>query len=169
MQSVFFFFLMIRRPPRSTQGVSSAASDVYKRQGINAEYMGNHNQGIKVYPPSERVFDASIPEEDRWLNYEFYWKSAVQKLFFKKVTDEKLAKEISIIAEKAYMALKGCCYGRVDIRQDNATGKLYVLELNSVPNLGFESSSHYLLDEAGYHTEDLIEEIFYYGKRHYQK
>ena len=28
-----FFFLMIRRPPRSTQGVSSAASDVYKRQG----------------------------------------------------------------------------------------------------------------------------------------
>eukprot|EP00831_Metopus_contortus_P027653 TRINITY_DN23193_c0_g1_i2.p1 TRINITY_DN23193_c0_g1~~TRINITY_DN23193_c0_g1_i2.p1 ORF type:complete len:143 (+),score=30.51 TRINITY_DN23193_c0_g1_i2:66-494(+) len=28
------FFLMIRRPPRSTQGVSSAASDVYKRQSI---------------------------------------------------------------------------------------------------------------------------------------
>eukprot|EP00831_Metopus_contortus_P048075 TRINITY_DN3902_c0_g1_i2.p1 TRINITY_DN3902_c0_g1~~TRINITY_DN3902_c0_g1_i2.p1 ORF type:complete len:261 (-),score=30.25 TRINITY_DN3902_c0_g1_i2:36-818(-) len=28
----FVFFLMIRRPPRSTQGVSSAASDVYKRQ-----------------------------------------------------------------------------------------------------------------------------------------
>ncbi|GAB5802461.1 hypothetical protein JMUB7516_27390 [Staphylococcus aureus] len=28
-------FLMIRRPPRSTQGVSSAASDVYKRQTSN--------------------------------------------------------------------------------------------------------------------------------------
>ena len=26
------FFLMIRRPPRSTQSRSSAASDVYKRQ-----------------------------------------------------------------------------------------------------------------------------------------
>ena len=26
---------MIRRPPRSTQGVSSAASDVYKRQDVN--------------------------------------------------------------------------------------------------------------------------------------
>ena len=26
---------MIRRPPRSTQGVSSAASDVYKRQGAD--------------------------------------------------------------------------------------------------------------------------------------
>ena len=27
-----FFFLMFRRPPRSTQSRSSAASDVYKRQ-----------------------------------------------------------------------------------------------------------------------------------------
>ncbi len=29
---LMFFFLMIRRPPRSTQSRSSAASDVYKRQ-----------------------------------------------------------------------------------------------------------------------------------------
>eukprot|EP00831_Metopus_contortus_P002875 TRINITY_DN11072_c0_g1_i4.p1 TRINITY_DN11072_c0_g1~~TRINITY_DN11072_c0_g1_i4.p1 ORF type:complete len:112 (+),score=19.83 TRINITY_DN11072_c0_g1_i4:56-391(+) len=33
---VIFFFLMIRRPPRSTQGVSSAASDVYKRQVLES-------------------------------------------------------------------------------------------------------------------------------------
>eukprot|EP00825_Cyclidium_porcatum_P011404 TRINITY_DN15853_c0_g1_i1.p5 TRINITY_DN15853_c0_g1~~TRINITY_DN15853_c0_g1_i1.p5 ORF type:complete len:121 (-),score=19.33 TRINITY_DN15853_c0_g1_i1:632-994(-) len=30
--SFCFFFLMIRRPPRSTHCISSAASDVYKRQ-----------------------------------------------------------------------------------------------------------------------------------------
>ena len=30
---MMFFFLMIRRPPRSTLDRSSAASDVYKRQG----------------------------------------------------------------------------------------------------------------------------------------
>ena len=29
-----FFFLMIRRPPGSTQSRSSAASDVYKRQAM---------------------------------------------------------------------------------------------------------------------------------------
>ena len=34
--SCFFFFLRIRRPPRSTQSRSSAASDVYKRQGQGA-------------------------------------------------------------------------------------------------------------------------------------
>src|SRR5450756_3120015 len=31
-ENIWFFFLMIRRPPRSTQSRSSAASDVYKRQ-----------------------------------------------------------------------------------------------------------------------------------------
>src|SRR5678816_2130229 len=31
---LFIFFLMIRRPPRSTLDRSSAASDVYKRQGV---------------------------------------------------------------------------------------------------------------------------------------
>ena len=34
-----FFFLMIRRPPRSTLDRSSAASDVYKRQGYQNSLM----------------------------------------------------------------------------------------------------------------------------------
>ena len=35
-----FFFLMIRRPPRSTLDRSSAASDVYKRQVFAFELVG---------------------------------------------------------------------------------------------------------------------------------
>ena len=34
---MFFFFLMIRRPPRSTLDRSSAASDVYKRQALEKD------------------------------------------------------------------------------------------------------------------------------------
>eukprot|EP00825_Cyclidium_porcatum_P019495 TRINITY_DN22130_c0_g1_i1.p3 TRINITY_DN22130_c0_g1~~TRINITY_DN22130_c0_g1_i1.p3 ORF type:complete len:143 (+),score=41.15 TRINITY_DN22130_c0_g1_i1:46-474(+) len=44
-----FFFQMIRRPPRSTHCISSAASDVYKRQGINAEYMGLNLLPVTLY------------------------------------------------------------------------------------------------------------------------
>ena len=36
------FFLMIRRPPRSTLDRSSAASDVYKRQGVAGDGDGGH-------------------------------------------------------------------------------------------------------------------------------
>ena len=35
---MFVFFLMIRRPPRSTLDRSSAASDVYKRQVLVPNY-----------------------------------------------------------------------------------------------------------------------------------
>ena len=38
--SPFFFFLMIRRPPRSTLDRSSAASDVYKRQPLRGLVRG---------------------------------------------------------------------------------------------------------------------------------
>ena len=37
IRSSLFFFLMIRRPPRSTLDRSSAASDVYKRQPRGAD------------------------------------------------------------------------------------------------------------------------------------
>ena len=38
--AVVLFFLMIRRPPRSTQSRSSAASDVYKRQPTPSSFSG---------------------------------------------------------------------------------------------------------------------------------
>ena len=38
-----FFFLMIRRPPRSTLDRSSAASDVYKRQPIDIVKVFHYN------------------------------------------------------------------------------------------------------------------------------
>ena len=47
-----FFFLMIRRPPRSTLDRSSAASDVYKRQvlGFTVNFQGGGGRYIpEVY------------------------------------------------------------------------------------------------------------------------
>ena len=40
-----FFFLIIRRPPRSTQSRSSAASDVYKRQVLPFEQLIKRSAG----------------------------------------------------------------------------------------------------------------------------
>ena len=46
---MLFFFLMIRRPPRSTQSRSSAASDVYKRQvqARDGEKIDNMDQALQ--------------------------------------------------------------------------------------------------------------------------
>jgi len=47
-----FFFLMIRRPPRSTHCISSAASDVYKRQGLRKEELLTFPVGCVSAPHS---------------------------------------------------------------------------------------------------------------------
>ena len=49
MGRVFFFFLMIRRPPRSTLDRSSAASDVYKRQLQEYLDFGLHGWAMSRY------------------------------------------------------------------------------------------------------------------------
>ena len=46
---------MIRRPPRSTQGVSSAASDVYKRQVVVGTSMGGYIAASFAMAHPERV------------------------------------------------------------------------------------------------------------------
>eukprot|EP00831_Metopus_contortus_P006647 TRINITY_DN12553_c0_g1_i3.p1 TRINITY_DN12553_c0_g1~~TRINITY_DN12553_c0_g1_i3.p1 ORF type:complete len:353 (+),score=75.47 TRINITY_DN12553_c0_g1_i3:115-1173(+) len=50
---------MIRRPPRSTQGVSSAASDVYKRQIIGCTVLGcsksKESQNLTVQNPNKII------------------------------------------------------------------------------------------------------------------
>eukprot|EP00658_Telonema_sp_P-2_P027715 TRINITY_DN21357_c0_g1_i2.p1 TRINITY_DN21357_c0_g1~~TRINITY_DN21357_c0_g1_i2.p1 ORF type:complete len:228 (+),score=30.65 TRINITY_DN21357_c0_g1_i2:55-738(+) len=43
-----FFFLMIRRPPRSTLSSSSAASDVYKRQGLYSLDFGLFKRRVTI-------------------------------------------------------------------------------------------------------------------------
>ena len=60
-----FFFVMIRRPPRSTQGRSSAASDVYKRQVMLLSTGGNPLGAATTYgwdEPTVQVMVRGVPE-----------------------------------------------------------------------------------------------------------
>ena len=55
--SISVFFLMIRRPPRSTLDRSSAASDVYKRQVQELAFRGMLRSG---WEGSENVYSAAL-------------------------------------------------------------------------------------------------------------
>ena len=57
---------MIRRPPRSTLDRSSAASDVYKRQGLRsggfeARFAGGAHRLQELYPRIRDVVEAVLP------------------------------------------------------------------------------------------------------------
>ena len=55
-----FFFLMIRRPPRSTLDRSSAASDVYKRQ----DFLPGPARGIGCRDLAAQAADGTGREEE---------------------------------------------------------------------------------------------------------
>ena len=58
-----FFFLMIRRPPRSTQSRSSAASDVYKRQVQQVIDAAQHHGRVVALAGYSMVKTAEIAKE----------------------------------------------------------------------------------------------------------
>eukprot|EP00825_Cyclidium_porcatum_P049627 TRINITY_DN8626_c0_g1_i1.p1 TRINITY_DN8626_c0_g1~~TRINITY_DN8626_c0_g1_i1.p1 ORF type:complete len:110 (+),score=35.69 TRINITY_DN8626_c0_g1_i1:145-474(+) len=64
---------MIRRPPRSTHCISSAASDVYKRQVHgNAEYMGENSCSYSNYQEENEqiVFKKFTVQKSQFQNFQ---------------------------------------------------------------------------------------------------
>lgn len=93
----------------------------------------------RVYKPVERVFHSSLPERERFLSFDRLWEiyedespmPRNENFYEYKSVDEELADKINKISMAAYRSVHGTGYGRVDIRQDEKTGELYVLEVNA--------------------------------------
>lgn len=92
-----------------------------------------------VYEPVERIFHPSLPEAERFLSFDRLWEIYEDETpmpengnfyEYQKVKGP-LATALKKISIAAYKACGGKGYTRIDIRQDSATGKLYVLEVNA--------------------------------------
>jgi len=101
---------------------------------------------IRVYPPVERHFNTSIPEEERFFSYERYWElwnnepapPDGKPLYQYRSPEPELQERLKELSWRAFCAVEGAGYGRVDIRMEKSTGELYVLEVNA--NCGISSS-----------------------------
>ena len=103
-------------------------------------------EGITVYHPAERVFHEGLPSSERLLSYERYWGFYADEpplphgatLYrYRLVEDDALKERICELTRRAYLSVGGCGYGRVDIRMDEDSGELFVLEVNA--NCGISS------------------------------
>jgi D-alanine-D-alanine ligase len=96
-------------------------------------------KNVFVYPPVERVFHKSLPELERFLSFDRLWEFYEGELpigeyedFYNYFPVEKdLATRIIALSKKAYAALGGTGYARIDLRCDTATDTLFVLEVNA--------------------------------------
>ena len=92
-----------------------------------------------VYAPVERVFHPSLPDHQKFLSFDRLWEIYEEEspmpndahFYEYKQPDEKWIPMIKQISWDAFVSTRGKGYTRVDIRQDAATGKLYVLEVNA--------------------------------------
>ncbi|MDF5727792.1 MAG: hypothetical protein PUP92_07075 [Rhizonema sp. PD38] len=94
---------------------------------------------IKIYPSLERVFNSSLPETERFLSHYRYWGkdegvsslSLEEPFCFYQSVDPNLDNRLCELSKRAYCAVGGNGYGRVDIRMDKTSQELFVLEVNS--------------------------------------
>ncbi len=94
---------------------------------------------VRCLPPVERVFNATIPEGERFLSYERYWGQyrdetppADGRPFYSYGRcDARLSGRVGEISRDAYIAVRGTGYARVDLRMDGVSGELFVLEVNA--------------------------------------
>jgi len=91
------------------------------------------------YLPVERIFHASLPATERFLSFDRLWEfyeteSAMpeQGNFYEyALPPNEFIPSLQQITLDAYAAVKGMGYARLDIRMDEQTKEIYVLEVNA--------------------------------------
>jgi D-alanine-D-alanine ligase len=92
-----------------------------------------------VYTPVERVFHDSLPEKEKFLSFDRLWNlydseqrlPGDENLYNYCEAPPELTAALKKITIDAYTSVGGTGYGRLDIRMDTHTGRLYVLEVNA--------------------------------------
>jgi D-alanine-D-alanine ligase len=117
-------------------------------------------------PPAHRRFADSIPPEERFLTYDRYWAyyneesmpARGEPFYSYELVQGELCEELVGLALRAYCAVKGHGYARVDIRRDTVNGNLSVLEVNA--NCGLsgddQTSTGSILRLMGWNYSDLL-------------
>ncbi len=92
-----------------------------------------------IYPPVERVFHPALPDTEKFLSFDRLWETYEEEtplpndepFYTYHRPDEAIIDAITKLSWDAYVSVGGKGYGRIDLRMDKTTGKLYVLEVNA--------------------------------------
>jgi len=125
----------------------------------------------RVYEPVERVFHTSLPEAEKFLSFDRLWEiyeeetpmPGNENFYEYKPVKPELIDALKKISLDAYRACGGKGYTRIDIRQDLASGKLYLLEVNA--QCGLSEDENYtsigaILKVSNVSYTEIIVEVF---------
>ncbi len=136
----------LRKMFEGYRGWTLAADGIIAEAFINGPefttlIVGSYDEPEKamIYTPVERVFHASLPEQERFLSFDRLWEIYEEEtpmpneenFYNYALPHASLHEKIKQLSWDAFVACKGKGYTRVDLRMDAATGKIYVLEVNA--------------------------------------
>ncbi len=123
-----------------------------------------------IYPTVERDFHAALPPTERFLSYDRLWEvyegeapiGDGEHLWEYVAAPAAIDEAAQALSWAAYAAVGGRGYGRVDLRMDEATGALHVLEVNA--QCGLSEDENYtsigaILRLAGRPFAGLVQDI----------
>jgi D-alanine-D-alanine ligase len=102
---------------------------------------GSHDapEDARIYTPVERLFHPSVPDHEKFLSFDRLWEIYEDEspmpddgaFYTYGLPDPSRIELIKKISWDAYVATKGYGYTRVDLRMDQSSGRIYVLEVNA--------------------------------------
>ena len=127
------------------------------------------NARLDVFPVWEMSFEKMA--ENRWkiATERVKWSTQYQKrhgiMTAQAKLDSAMRDRIQQIARRAYRALDLSGYARIDVRMDEETGRVYVLEANPNPNLAYGEDFAESAELSGISYERLLDRILALGLR----
>ncbi len=107
--------------------------------------VGSHynEENLIFYSPVERVFHESLNDKEKILSFDRLWETYDTEtampneecVYNYAEVEHDLCERIKKISIDAYKAVGGMGYGRIDIRMDDNTNELFVLEVNAQSGL----------------------------------
>jgi D-alanine-D-alanine ligase len=141
--------------------------------------VGNYKypDDIIIYKPIQRIFDNSLPEQEKFLSFHRYWNhyddeanislepftTEITEYYTYQLVESSFEDKLIQHSKQAFCALEGTGYARIDIRYDSILEQFFILEVNSNCGLSNESSSSVgnILNLANKSISSLIEKILY--------
>jgi D-alanine-D-alanine ligase len=112
---------------------------VVVEQGVNARELTCGVLGDHDTPEVSAIVELNVPGD--WLDYEGKYLSHHEIATVPAVLPERIAEEVRELSLRAYRAIGGYGLSRVDFLYEEHTGRLYLLEINTMP--GFTPRSVY--------------------------
>jgi D-alanine-D-alanine ligase len=140
----------------------------------------NDEENLIFYNPVERVFHASLPAKEQFLSFDRLWETYDNEtampneeyVYNYAAPENELYEDLKKISIDAYKAVAGMGYGRIDIRMDKATNKMYILEVNAQSGISEDedyTSIGAILRFSNKTFTNLVTEIIQDGMDRYQK